>query len=239
MKYWRNGEDINARLDFFPELTQNGNSILPTELARIQWHIFTCYTQNSIYQKIPLTLPKEIPACTFSSPLLLLPWPLPPILLTWITKATSQSFLSLPGFSYCLFSSHQPERSIYVLSQIVSCLLTTLQCFQKMNFTAFISWVHFKWLHSVETTQTPPWPSEKGWCYQGCCVGFTNPGDDVKRRAPHLWGSVSENPSPWLVMRKTSDKPSLGPTLHDTWPALLNTVGVMKSEERVSKTNTD
>ena len=132
-----------------------------------------------------------------------------------------------------------PAGEIYVLSQIVSCLLTTLQCFQKMNFTAFISWVHFKWLHSVETRQTPPWPSEKGWCYQGFCVGFTNPRADVKRRAPHLWGSVSENPSPWLVMRKTSDKPSLGPTLHDTWPALLNTVRVMKSEERVSKTNTD
>ena len=102
-------------------------------------NVFICYTQNSIYQKITLTLPKEIPPSTFSSPLLLLSWPLPPFLLTWITKATSQSSLCPPGFSHWLFSSHHSERFVYVLSPIVSCLLTTLQCFQKMNFTTFIS----------------------------------------------------------------------------------------------------
>lgn len=49
----------------------------------------------------------------------------------------------------------------------------------------------------------------------------------------HIRGVLSKPHKPGVMMRKTSDKPSLEDGLQDTWPRLLKTIKVIENKLRL------
>lgn len=103
--------------------------------------------------------------------------------------------------------------------------------FPKDEFYYFYFLSAFKWLRSVETRQTPHWPSEKGWCYQaGMLCGFhkppgwheekgTSPSGVVTLKPHHpdwLWGK-HQTSLDWGMLYTTPGQHSS--TLSGSWKA--------------------